>query len=108
MHLVRTSLCLAILLLAPGTRAPAAAPPLRPLGKLTWAQGAWLKLTSSRLTSLVEAGRFAEAEKRAREVVALRERAQGRLHWETRDARLEMERWGRLSRVPPDRRQVLV
>jgi tetratricopeptide (TPR) repeat protein len=70
---------------------------------------AWLVgLVQGRLNAAIRAGNFEEAVKQARQVATLRAKAQGKYHWEVIDARLAVERWERLARVPPkDRPAVL-
>src|SRR5262245_66120104 len=55
----------------------------------------------------VAAGEFAEAAESVRKAVAIRERRQGKDHWETVDLRLVQQRWASLSDLPEkDRRKL--
>jgi CHAT domain-containing protein/tetratricopeptide (TPR) repeat protein len=53
------------------------------------------------------AGKFDQAARLAREVVALRLRWQGEKHWQTVDARREAQRWQRLAALPMKDRTAL-
>src|SRR4051812_10054746 len=80
--------------------APAAAPPKLPPGALTQPEQAWLSRRGAAIRESACAGRFGEASERLLVVAAFRERVQGRDYWETIDARLQVERWKRLVKLP--------
>jgi tetratricopeptide (TPR) repeat protein len=82
---------------------PAAAPP----GGLDATRRARLADLEEGLKKYAQAGQLAEAEKLARQALALRRRWQGESHWRVTAARLEAERWQQLRGVPPERRREL-
>jgi CHAT domain-containing protein/tetratricopeptide (TPR) repeat protein len=51
---------------------------------------------------------FEEVERLTRQVLTLRQRVQGKRHWQSVDARWAVERWQRLARVPAPRRRDVV
>jgi tetratricopeptide (TPR) repeat protein len=56
------------------------------------------------LDQQVGAGRFEEAARAARQIADLRRLRQGVRHWQTIDARLDVEDWDRLAKVPARQR----
>jgi tetratricopeptide (TPR) repeat protein len=81
--------------------APAAAPPeVAPYRRvLAGEEARRVAQREKRLAALFQAGKFAEALGPAREVLALRERAQGPRHWETRTVRRRVTSLQRLARL---------
>jgi tetratricopeptide (TPR) repeat protein len=81
----------------------AAAPPPahRPL---TPAERQQITALVKRMTEQGSRGGYEEAERLARQVLALHERVQGKGYWLTVDARTMVERWQWLRRVPAERR----
>ncbi len=75
-----------------------AAPPV-PSGKLSWAQQWRLNSLQASVMRAANAGKMAEALRLAREFETLRRRWQGARHWETINARYQIDRWVRLSRL---------
>jgi hypothetical protein len=107
---VRLGLGLAVLALglcwargATNTAAPSARP-----RALTAAEAKEVAALDRRLSAAVDAGRFEEAARLAGQVVALREKAQGKRHREVVNGRLAVERWERLARVPMQDRPAVV
>ncbi len=85
-----------------------AAPPVQGPPRLDPGQQRQIDLLQAHLFTAGAAGRFDESEKAARRIAALREQWQGKRHWQTSDARLEVERWQRLAKVPAGDRAVVV
>ncbi len=93
--------------LATVVMAQAAAPPVRLPGKLSAEQLGWLVQRGQRLAVAGNQGDFDKALTLARAVEVLRTKVQGPSHWETINARFEVERWARLAKVPvADRKAV--
>jgi tetratricopeptide (TPR) repeat protein len=90
------ALAIALLMAAGGHTA---APPLRRTGQLDAVSREQIFRLHQGLQRAIAAGRFEEAEQQARQILALRERRQGKGHWESIDARLDVQRWQRLTRV---------
>jgi tetratricopeptide (TPR) repeat protein len=91
-----------LVLVAPvwrGQEASGAAPPVA-WRSLTPAQAKHVAQLDAQMDEAVEAGRFDEAVKLAQQMVALREKAQGKRHWEVVDARWELRRAEGLARLP--------
>jgi tetratricopeptide (TPR) repeat protein len=86
----------------------AAAPPVRGPVRLTAGQQWRIKVLQIQLNLAEARGQFEEAEKAARRIAALREQWQGKRHWETIDARLDVEQWQRLVRIPAKDRALVV
>src|SRR5438045_831475 len=61
-----------------------------------------------RVGAQVEAGRFEEAAEGMRQVADIRQRRQGKGHWQAVDARFEAQRWALLTKVPRKDRPRLV
>jgi tetratricopeptide (TPR) repeat protein len=79
--------------------ARAAAPPMT-YRLLTAEEQRQVAALTRRMNQQAGGGDFEEAERLARDVLALRERVQGKRHWQSVDARLEVEHWQRLRAVP--------
>ncbi len=78
----------------------AAAPPVRGSRAFTEAELERLERLDARTLEHERAGRFAEAEKLARQSLALHERVLGRGHWQTSTVREYVENSGRLAKLP--------
>src|SRR5262245_42355350 len=93
--------------LAAALAAPAwaAAPPVKGAGPVSTEKIAWLNKTLLPTHEHAHAGRFEEAEELARRRLGLFQRVLGRDHWRTRDQRLNVERYQRLTKVPARRWQ---
>jgi CHAT domain-containing protein/tetratricopeptide (TPR) repeat protein len=76
-----------------------AAPPQRSRRPLTSWQQQQIGALAGQLNRAAQAGRFEEAEKAARQIVALREKWQGKRNWQTINARRDAEEWRRLTQV---------
>ena len=79
------------------------APPVRQ-APFTDEEAAWLAKLAGRIAEHGKAGRFEEVVKLCKQEVALRQRAQGRTHWQTLDARRQLEDWRRLEDVSQEDR----
>jgi CHAT domain-containing protein/tetratricopeptide (TPR) repeat protein len=90
---------LVLLSMASSSVSEAAAPPPRS-ARLRPALAKQLKDLQDRHAKATVAGRFAEALQLAEQVVELRQRWQGRRHYETRDAARGVERWLALAGQP--------
>jgi CHAT domain-containing protein/tetratricopeptide (TPR) repeat protein len=94
-------------LLAGASAGRAAAPPALG-GSLTTQDRQQIAKLQSRVNGHAWAGRFEEATEALQQIAELRQRRQGRRHWQTIDARLVAWNWGRLAKVAKeDRPQVL-
>ena len=74
------------------------APPV-PSGKLTAEQQMQIGTLLNQQQAAAETGKMVEALRLARQIEALRQRWQGKRHWETVDARFEVEDYARLARL---------
>src|SRR5690348_2583982 len=92
----------ALIVAATGLSAWGAAPPRSPA--LTPAQVNQVQRWQEQRVKHLFAGEFTEADKLARQVLALRQRVQGPRHWETLDARFEADRCRRLAALPASKR----
>ncbi len=70
-------------------------------------QRARLRSLQASLNRAAEAGRFGAALRLAREIVSLRQSCQGSRHWQVVNARLQLEQWQRLARVPAEQQRQL-
>src|SRR5687768_3505097 len=101
---MRRGIGAAVVLVAVAAAGWAAAPPVKGARGFTKAQQAWLDAVSERARRLAYAGDFGRVEQLAREEADLRERVSGRDHSAAREARESAAWWGRLARLPADRR----
>src|SRR5262245_27312231 len=85
-----------------------AAPPMTGPLRLTAEQQKQILALKGSIARAEARGQFEDAEKSARQIAALREQWQGPRHWETIDARLEVEAWRRRTRIPAKDRAALV
>jgi tetratricopeptide (TPR) repeat protein len=86
---------------------PAAAPPARPR-ELTAEEQKHVALLIRRLDGRVDAGAFEEAVQLARQIARYVEQRLGARHWQTMDARLEVEDWQHLVGVAQKHRGQVV
>src|SRR5689334_8102109 len=77
-----------------------AAPPRSSPRHLTAEQQKEIARHEQNIATASPAGRFEEAEQAARQIATLRERWQGKAHWETANARLKQQKWQRMATLP--------
>src|SRR5688572_22054466 len=94
--LATLALAAGLLLGAGGRSAP---PPARGPARLDAAQQGQIDAVIQQRGLGFVRGDFEQAAQKAREMAALREKWQGKGHWQTMDARLEVEEWQRRARV---------
>jgi tetratricopeptide (TPR) repeat protein len=108
LHNCRVRLGLIVLCLGGLLGRPALAAPEAPWRRaLTGADAKRVQELEQKVNALKTAGRFAEAEKPAREIVAVRTRAQGAGHWQTADANRQVHDLMQLATLPAEDRAAL-
>jgi tetratricopeptide (TPR) repeat protein len=98
---------LGLLVLSVGAAEGAAPPALGP-ARLTKEQEGELARLQQQIGRAEAVGNFEEAVKASRQVVGLREKWQGKRHWETIGARSDLDYWQRLAKVPAKDRPEVV
>jgi tetratricopeptide (TPR) repeat protein len=97
-----------LVLLVAASQGKAAAPPAPGPVKLTPEQQRQIDVLQQRVNRAWTTERFEEAEKAARQIAALREKWQGKRHWQSIDARFEVEIWQRRTKIPRKNRPKVV
>jgi CHAT domain-containing protein/Tfp pilus assembly protein PilF len=97
--------CIGVLVLLACGAVWAAAPPVKGARGFTDQQKAWILKSNREMAEHDAAGRFAEAEKVAREQVELRAFVQGPHYWQTREVRRRVEEYARLAKLPAERQK---
>ncbi len=89
-----------VLMLLAADRSWCVAPPVLGPVRLSARQQRQIDALQEQLSRAAATGRFEEAAEAAGRVVALREKWQGKKHWQTINARLGAEEWQRSTKVP--------
>jgi tetratricopeptide (TPR) repeat protein len=105
MNAMRWGCCVVLIV---GAWALGVAPPVLGPARLTAEQAKEIAQWSEEKLRAGDEGKFDDAEKAAKKIVELREKWQGAKHWETIDARYDVEYWTRLTKVPVAKRAAML
>src|SRR5438874_1373479 len=108
MKLREVSMVLGVVLAVTPRPAVSAADPPRPGRNLTAEERKEVQRLTAEMNGHIEAERFEETVQSVKRIVAYRAERQGERYWQVIDARLQVERWQRLTAVPPGDRAAVV